>query len=106
MTCRQLGYERGLSVCCGAYGYSYDTGVIDKVNCTGNEKSLLNCTAQPPVAACHQDYAAVACYNGQLPSNDGKFPIAAMFIAKKITKKHSMLCRGICYHNIYFTVCL
>lgn len=68
VTCRQLGYEHGLSVCCGAYGYSYDTGIIDKVNCSGNEKSLLNCTAAPPVAACHQDYAAVACYNGQLPS--------------------------------------
>lgn len=72
MTCRQLGYDHGLSVCCGAYGYSYDTGIIDKVNCSGNEKSLLNCTAQPPVAACHQDYAAVACYNGQLPSKNGK----------------------------------
>lgn len=71
VTCQQLGYDRGLSVCCGAYGYSYDTGIIDKVNCRGNEKSLLNCTTVPPVAACHQDYAAVACYNGQLPSKNG-----------------------------------
>ena len=71
VTCRQLGYERGVSICCGAYGYLYAKGVIDKLECVGNETRLLNCTHHPPPGSCSQDYAAVACFNGTLPGNRG-----------------------------------
>lgn len=69
VTCKQLGFENGTSVCCGAYGYMYTKGLIDNVNCTGTEKQLLKCPNKTPHAPCSVDYAAVACYNNPLPTS-------------------------------------
>ncbi|XP_052098351.1 deleted in malignant brain tumors 1 protein-like [Mytilus californianus] len=67
VTCRQLGLQHGVSVCCGAYGYMYTKGVLDNVTCSGPEDSLLKCDSSAPYSSCSRDYAAVACYNGTLP---------------------------------------
>lgn len=72
VTCKQLGLQHGVSVCCGAYGYMYAKGVMDNVTCTGSEESLLKCSSTPPYSSCSRDYAAVACYNGTLPSKSSK----------------------------------
>ncbi|XP_033749618.1 deleted in malignant brain tumors 1 protein-like isoform X1 [Pecten maximus] len=69
VTCQQLGFENGLSICCGAYGYLYSQSLAERIQCYGNETKLQDCKSDNPYGSCSVDYAAVACYNGSLSSN-------------------------------------
>lgn len=69
VTCRQLGYENGVSICCGAYGYLYSQSLAERIQCRGNETKLHDCKFDNPFGSCSVDYAAVACYNGSLTAS-------------------------------------
>lgn len=70
VTCRQLGYETGLPLCCAPYGYIKSHGLMETVMCRGDETRLTNCKHEPPYGSmCSMDYAATACYNGSLPTH-------------------------------------
>ncbi|XP_048585093.1 deleted in malignant brain tumors 1 protein [Nematostella vectensis] len=49
VVCRELGFERGLSVaCCSKYGTSLSNRIwLDDVICDGNEESLASCSHRP-----------------------------------------------------------
>ena len=71
MTCRQLGYQTGLSMCCSPYGYRKTKEFIDNVKCVGTEKRLSDCNNGVLYGhVCSMDYAAAACYNGSLPKGN------------------------------------
>ena len=71
VVCRELGYYRGEATCCApqSYGRYYQTFVMARVDCLGNESRLQDCnhsTSLSDITACDEFYASVVCYR----SND------------------------------------
>ncbi|XP_055956391.1 deleted in malignant brain tumors 1 protein [Patella vulgata] len=64
VTCNELGYEYGISICCSAFGtrYAYYNILRSKISCTGREPSLMNCSYESSLTYCPtRKYASVAC---------------------------------------------
>ncbi|XP_076465930.1 scavenger receptor cysteine-rich domain-containing protein DMBT1-like [Babylonia areolata] len=69
ITCRNLGYENGVHLCCGAYGRTIFP-LMDSVQCGGSERDLTLCPHQVPRRhTCSGNSVAVACYNGTRPTD-------------------------------------
>ena len=47
------------------FGSSYSLFVLDDVQCTGNEASLLDCSALSVIHCDHNERAAVRCHSGE-----------------------------------------
>ena len=69
VTCKILGYQSGLPLCCAPYGYSFRNTILGGVTCQGNEKHMTDCStsliATNDNTCFPQEYASVACYNGK-----------------------------------------
>ena len=73
MTCKQLGFETGIPLCCAPYGYIKSHGTIESVHCQGHERRLTECSYQTPYGSmCSMDYAASACYNNTMLKDFGR----------------------------------
>ncbi|KAK6179250.1 hypothetical protein SNE40_011654 [Patella caerulea] len=79
VTCNELGYEYGISICCSAFGRRYASYNIvrSKISCTGREPSLMNCSYETSLTYCPaRKYASVAC-STTLPGNGFELQIGS-----------------------------
>ena len=69
VVCRQLGFENGHVLPMGSFGTFYGRYARPNINCTGREKSILDCNYDR-FRGCQRDnylaYASVSCYNGTM----------------------------------------
>ena len=63
VVCRELGFVDGRSVCCSAYGKTFDH-ILEKksLRCRGNENSITECL-KPSDCGPYDMYASVICFN-------------------------------------------
>ncbi|KAL3865898.1 hypothetical protein ACJMK2_043246 [Sinanodonta woodiana] len=80
VTCRELGYDYGRSLCCSAAGPIDLPILLANVSCTGAESSLTKCSVNTSNPRCLSGtYATVVCtnfqgiFNGRVLINRGNF---------------------------------
>ncbi|CAL1541079.1 unnamed protein product [Lymnaea stagnalis] len=75
VACRMLGYDHGVPHCCLPFGYNYLDIYFKNFKCSGQEKSLFDCSYVPAqvyspyFCSSRQDYVGLTCYNGTKPSD-------------------------------------
>ena len=68
VACRQLGFKYALAAnCCAAFGEGSGSIVLDDLECTGSESSLVSCQHSGlNISNCgHGEDAGVTCSNGE-----------------------------------------
>jgi len=69
VTCRELGYENAINMCCHAFGHlKFALSDGKAFNCFGNETTLSECPTVPQTycPGLPSNYASVYCYNDTL----------------------------------------
>lgn len=100
VTCRILGYQRGIPLCCSPYGFSFKNPIMSSFKCNGDERHLTDCQSTTAIGlntCVSQDYASVACYNESATTNGISDFIIFSVVEVACTSKH-------CY-STFSTVC-
>ncbi|XP_052278291.1 scavenger receptor cysteine-rich type 1 protein M130-like isoform X2 [Dreissena polymorpha] len=73
VVCKELGYERGLVLCCSPFGVLDYAAIWSDVNCTGTENHFTDCrynkVSEGQGQMCQRNYAAVVCSTGTVPTD-------------------------------------
>ena len=81
VVCRMLGYRSAIQVkCCATYGQGTGPIWLSKLNCSGEESSLINCRSSAwGVNNCrHSQDAGVTCSNGTTQGRKKTFSLLSI----------------------------
>ena len=73
--CKQMGYRRGIALCCSKLGGEIPITDMSVTNfgCNGTEKNILDCSKTIRRFRCNsQHQASAVCFNTTAPQNESK----------------------------------
>ena len=79
--CRSLGKQKGLLHCCNTFGYNMQEPLLHSYQCSDNDKTLQECDHVPSPTCHQQNYVAISCYDGELPT--GKVALFIFILFRK-----------------------